>query len=553
MAVTQLRWRSSPKKKEWSNQETAEFYRIAHIMEQAGLVVEMESGVSDEGDPWLVFVRPDTGDVIAHFAKFDNRFLSVSALNQEVFEGADVRTVVDRMLDRHPFMVPRPSKGSKLFLHPGVVLSAFVAAAYFMVVDSARAGTIEKILSDTLSGREQNKAQGVFIENNETNYYFIDRALLERSSNLRTNIEDSSNFSQMAILGAVLRLKEIFSDDGDRGATESSLIDDEKSPNASFYDGQTGNGGVGIFDLFLRWDVENNYDLMSKSTPMMQIFSEEANESLNHRSEIDKTHWTELFESHLTWGGQKPKLIEISASKSFEESFDYQSSTLIDEFGLLLGPKNDVTKETSSRVEAWNLSDPFNVQALVNNAKETFNLLLVDGADDEGGPIEGIGVAVGTDGEVAAVGLKTKTLLEPVELSGIIVVEQGQESSSTVDLVTAGVAQQAPEEQLSSVVIQGVDPAGLNKEILVHQVRTEGVAELTLTDSADIILYWGGDLVVEGFEFGQDLFWFFLSHEKIEPNSGQVIDGADLQISFGVGNTLTFVDVLGASGAVEIG
>ena len=74
-----------------------------------------------------------------------------------------------------------------------------------------------------------------------------------------------------------------------------------------------------------------------------------------------------------------------------------------------------------------------------------------------------------------------------------------------------------------------------------------------MTDSTDIILYWGGDLVVEGFEFGQDLFWFFLSHEKIEPNSGQVIDGADLQISFGVGNTLTFVDVLGASGAVEIG
>jgi len=450
-------------------------------------------------------------------------------------------------------MVPRPSKGNKLFLHPSVVLSAFVAAAYFMVVDSARAGTIEKILSDALSGREQNRAQEVSIKNNDTNYYFIDRALLERSSNSRTNIEDSSNFSQMAILGAVLRLKEIFSDDGDRGATETSLVDDEKSLNASFYDLQTGNGGVGVFDLFLRWDVENNYDLMSKSTPMMQNFSEETNESLNHQSEIDKTHWAELFESHFTWGSQKPKLIEISAPKSFEESFDYQSSTLIDDFGLLLGPKNDVTKETSSRVEAWNLSDPFNVQALVNNAKETFDLLLVDGVDDEGGPIEGIGVAVGTDGEVAAVGLKTKTLLEPVNLSSIIVVEQGQEPSPAVDLVTAGVAQQAPEEQLSSVVIQGADPGGLNKEILVHQVRTEGVAELTLTDSSDIILYWGGDLVVEGFEFGQDLFWFFLSHEKIEPNSGQVIDGADLQISFGVGNTLTFVDVLGASGAVEIG
>ena len=48
MVVTKLRWPSPSKREGWSNQETAEFFRISHFMEQAGLSVELEKGVTDE-------------------------------------------------------------------------------------------------------------------------------------------------------------------------------------------------------------------------------------------------------------------------------------------------------------------------------------------------------------------------------------------------------------------------------------------------------------------------------------------------------------------------
>jgi hypothetical protein len=137
----------------WSNQETAEFYRVADIMNAAGLLVSVDLGVSDEGDPWLVFVRQETGDVIAHFAKLDGLFISVSSITSEIYRGQDARSVVDQMLARHPLMIPRASSGGTLYLHPSVGLTAFVAAAFLITLDGVRAESVDDILVSALSNQ----------------------------------------------------------------------------------------------------------------------------------------------------------------------------------------------------------------------------------------------------------------------------------------------------------------------------------------------------------------------------------------------------------------
>ena len=210
MVVTKLRWPSPSKREGWSNQETAEFFRISHFMEQAGLSVELEKGVTDEGDPWLVFIRRDTGDVIAHFARINGRFISVSSVTDSIFEGPNVRSVVDQMLNRHPLMIPSSGSKGKLFLHPGVVLSAFVAAAYFMATDAARADRIEKVLSDVLHAQDRDA-----IRDESVLARIADPGgVSSRKGITRTpTFEDSGVFSQMAALGAVLRLKEIFAEE----------------------------------------------------------------------------------------------------------------------------------------------------------------------------------------------------------------------------------------------------------------------------------------------------------------------------------------------------
>ena len=62
------------REKQWNNQDIADFYRAMEILTQAGLETEVDSGITDEGDPWFVFIRPDTGDVVAHFARIDGLF-----------------------------------------------------------------------------------------------------------------------------------------------------------------------------------------------------------------------------------------------------------------------------------------------------------------------------------------------------------------------------------------------------------------------------------------------------------------------------------------------
>ncbi|WP_299439970.1 hypothetical protein [uncultured Rhodospira sp.] len=146
---------------QWTNQERAELTRVVNLLGQAGLPVETDSGLTDEGDPWMVFVRPDTGDVIAHFARIDGRFVAAGTNAGVVVEGDSFRDVVDKILARQPLLMsgtgPMTSFGGRhagsaervtgtgdraapratdsgdnvttLFTHPSVVLAAFVATA----------------------------------------------------------------------------------------------------------------------------------------------------------------------------------------------------------------------------------------------------------------------------------------------------------------------------------------------------------------------------------------------------------------------------------------
>lgn len=113
----------------WTNDELAELYRVVDLLGKAGLSVITDMGMSDEGDPWFVFCRADNEEVIAHFARIDGHFVAASIAVDETFRGANFRQIVDRMVSSQPLVVPKPGTGSRLLLHPAVLLTAFVATA----------------------------------------------------------------------------------------------------------------------------------------------------------------------------------------------------------------------------------------------------------------------------------------------------------------------------------------------------------------------------------------------------------------------------------------
>ena len=121
---------ASARQGNWSQQELAEFYRVEAALLRAGFSIASEHGLSDEGEPWFVFCRPD-GDALIHFAKIDGSYLIASEALDRPVRGADFRTLIDQIARLHPHLLPIPAAGTgtTLVVHPAALLAALVAAA----------------------------------------------------------------------------------------------------------------------------------------------------------------------------------------------------------------------------------------------------------------------------------------------------------------------------------------------------------------------------------------------------------------------------------------
>ncbi|KQQ27238.1 hypothetical protein ASF53_19660 [Methylobacterium sp. Leaf123] len=121
---------ASARQGNWSQQELAEFYRVEAALLRAGFSIASDHGLSDEGEPWFVFCRPD-GDAIIHFAKIDGSYLIASEALDRPVRGTDFRTLIDQIARLHPHLLPIPATGTgtTLVVHPAALLAALVAAA----------------------------------------------------------------------------------------------------------------------------------------------------------------------------------------------------------------------------------------------------------------------------------------------------------------------------------------------------------------------------------------------------------------------------------------
>ncbi|WP_269715373.1 hypothetical protein [Caulobacter sp. NIBR2454] len=116
---------------DWSQAEIAEFYRVESALIQAGLRIETDRGISDEGEPWFVFCRADDGEVVIHFARIDGHYIVSSPAYDGVAEGLNFQALVRNLLDRHPLVQTRKAANNNVFLHPAALLIAIVGTAFF--------------------------------------------------------------------------------------------------------------------------------------------------------------------------------------------------------------------------------------------------------------------------------------------------------------------------------------------------------------------------------------------------------------------------------------
>jgi len=540
-ALFQLNPEQSSQKRWWSNQELAEFYRVSDIMAQAGLEVDSESGVSDEGEPWFVFVRSDTGDVIAHFAIIDGIFIAVSSVTQDLYRGTDIRNLIDQLVERHPMMAP-PASNGKVVLHPSIFLTAFVAAAFVAATEEVRANTIEEVLQAAVSLRDNQKNNSI---KNTAPEESLDNINEQTGKETNTEIVPTFNDfdagktfgSSFTLLGAIILALEISS----REAALTNTQQVNSSANRQILADLHSADYLPVPDLLFSPNplsiTDINFDYVSNLENDTQ-FQEPITNSLPSSQKNNLTLTADFDNSFRsiqdTKMGYSEKLINSSNIQNYSnveftknsnmggQSF---SQTGIIDSNLFYNLDTQQTNKISiSEISEQKLSlATIDIVSLVsgtsNSAQQSVNMFSLKLMNN---------ISIKED-NLNYNSLENSFLTSFSSKS----VDKNSQTSSGTDTPESATSKE-------SLGTSGTVPTSIKG----HLLSTEGPQSLILSNDVDILLYEGGNISVSNFELGKDRVWFFLSEGKKMYESYQITDSNDLVLEFGTGETLTLLGVL---------
>jgi hypothetical protein len=564
MPVTQFRSYSEAPRHGggWRNQDLAEFYRIADIMAQAGLAVEADSGASDEDDPWFVFMRAQTGDVIAHFARIDGLFVAVSALTQEIFRGVDVRHVVDQMLKRHPLMIPQRPNGARLLLHPSVVLTAFVAAAFVIASDDAHAQTLDDVLQSTFGGKAAGLAgtQDGAADSDASTAPAVtsDTEVSVRKLAIVTSGASEAGRltgNQLALISALIMACDLASRDlaisGDMRGDREVMIDGPLTVTLSAHpipvvsnENSLTNGTSPDFDRTDEADIGDSVVTIAF-----------AGQSTAKAGDEDTGSGVITLADAAFRGEQVVTINIIEPSRDDVVVLGVSQDVLMggggrDQLTLQHQAGAPVTTEQSATSNAGLSGGSSSVfvdldglvRALQNNADPSLNAFITD----FGMSHDNYGVLLSQELEVLRG--RDETTAKAVRLPSADLSFEGAGSLEDTDAPDNGAPTKiAPDISEKDTVTQNSAPAGsipVKPLVTGHLLLQGEERSLVLTDAVDVLLYEGGDIEVHNFELGKDRLWFYLEAGEISAANYHLNTDGGLVMEFGSGDTLTLYEVL---------
>jgi len=154
---------TNPRPHGWSNEEKAQFARIRKLLGDAGVVAEIDLGMTDEGDPWCAVCSGITDDVIIHIARVDGMYLFDSAVLPTMIRGRSLNDCAQRFIDDATVLARRPQHGSTVFMHPSAMLAGVILTIFlyfesigessshdrgFLALDTEEADTLDAARGD---------------------------------------------------------------------------------------------------------------------------------------------------------------------------------------------------------------------------------------------------------------------------------------------------------------------------------------------------------------------------------------------------------------------
>ena len=125
--------KTEAKAQDWSQQEIADFYRAHRLLAENGVMIGIDRGVSDIGEPWMVFFDTASQDVFMHVARIDGVChlicdtlgLKLSAANIEALIAGFENSV-------RGHLSIRAERNSKVVLHPAARIIMSISAVFLL-------------------------------------------------------------------------------------------------------------------------------------------------------------------------------------------------------------------------------------------------------------------------------------------------------------------------------------------------------------------------------------------------------------------------------------
>jgi len=118
---------------DWSQQEVADFYRAHRLLAENGADIGIDRGISDIGEPWLVFFDVTSQDVFLHIARIDDCcHLICGPLNLRL-TAADITALIAKFESsvRSYFSV-RADQASNVVIHPAARIIMSISAIFLL-------------------------------------------------------------------------------------------------------------------------------------------------------------------------------------------------------------------------------------------------------------------------------------------------------------------------------------------------------------------------------------------------------------------------------------
>ncbi len=125
--------KAAAKAEDWSQQDLADFYRAHRLLSETGAAIGLDRGLSDIGEPWLIFYDTNSFDVFMHIARIDGHCILVcEALSIKLKAGHVSHLVAQLEETLKDHLAVRSERQKNVVLHPAARIIMAISAVFLL-------------------------------------------------------------------------------------------------------------------------------------------------------------------------------------------------------------------------------------------------------------------------------------------------------------------------------------------------------------------------------------------------------------------------------------